>query len=271
MSNPISPITQPRQRRQKVAQGASPGYKHLFSLFSEPRQGRKITANNSFALPGAPYPGFTLLELLIVVAIVAILAMIAVFNLRLAIERSLRASDAANLHTIATALQSYVVDHNVFPPADREAGPFCSQNHKAVGNGPAAGGSWDGLPWALFEQGYITKWETLFCPKYLKLYAGDKTIRGGWPRFHNFRYAYNSSAVNTGSNMGGAGDIQSGQVWLVRDLFVSAADGWYGSKFPNPPADYRYPWGEKQDQEQALYVSSGVKLVKGGTDEDAKD
>lgn len=204
------------------------------------------------------------------VAIVAILAAIAVYNVREALDRSLRASDAANLHAIATALQSYYVDNNTFPPADREAGPFCSHGpqYKAVGNGPAAGGSWDGVPWLLYEQGYVTKWETLFCPKYKRMYAHGATIRGGWPRFHNFRYAYNSSAVSSGANLGGAGDITTGRVWLARDLYLNAQDGWYGSKYPNPPADYTYPWGPKNDEELALYVSAGVKLVDGGTDND---
>lgn len=220
-----------------------------------------------------PGRGFTLIELLIVVAIIAILAAIAIYNMKQAVERALRASDAANLHAIAVAMQSYHVDNNAFPPADREAGPFCSHGpqYKNVGNGPAAGGSWDGLPWLLYEQHYVTKWETLFCPKYMKLYAGGQTIRGGYPRYHNFRYAYNSSAVSSGGALGGAGDINTGQVWLVRDLWLNAQDGWYGAKYPDPPADYKYPWGEKLNQEQALYMSSGVKLVKGGTDQEPEN
>lgn len=145
-------------------------------------------------------PGFTLVELLIVVAVIGLLAVLAIYNFRLAIERTLRAADAGNLRAIGAALQSYYIDHGDLPPADREAGPFMSHGRQFtdVGNGPAAGGSWDGVPWLLFEFGYIEDWGALFCPKYLKLYRGGATIRGGHPRFHNFRYAYNSSALSSG-------------------------------------------------------------------------
>ncbi len=212
----------------------------------------------------------TLIELLIVVAIISILAAAAIVNMQLAVDRALQAAGAANLRTIATALQSYHVDHNTLPPADREAGPFPSHGpeFRMVGNGPAAGGSWDGLPWLLHEQGYIQNWETMFCPRYLRLYrgGGELTLRGGWERFHNFRYAYNSSAVSSGGHLGGAGNALDGNVWLVRDLWLDARQGWHGRRWPEYPADYRYPWGEEGDQEQVLYASSSVRLVQGGKD-----
>ncbi len=213
---------------------------------------------------------FTLIELLIVVAIIAILAAIAVVNLRGAIDRALQASDAANLKAIGAALQSYYVDHNTLPPADREAGPFTSHGpgHAKVGNGPAAGGSWDGVPWLLYEWGYVTEWRTLFCPRYLREYRGDTTIRGGWPRYHNFRYAYNSSALSSGGHLGGDGNIMTGRVWLVRDLWLSAKHGWYAQAYPEAPADYTYPWGEDRDLEQVLTAGMAVKMVQGGTDKD---
>lgn len=220
-------------------------------------------------------PGFTLIELLIVVAIIAILAAIAAVNFMRAQERALRAADAANLHTIATALQNYYVDHNTLPPADREAGPFQSHSiaFTAVGNGPAAGGSWDGIPWLLVDLKYISNWQTLFCPKYLRLYSGPKTRRGDHPRYHNFRYAYNSAGLASGGHAGGTG-IMTGTKWLVRDLYLSPQSGWYGSSFPNFPADYRYPWGEGNQQnklELAIYADMAVRLVVGGTDTFADD
>ena len=188
---------------------------------------------------------FTLIELLIVVAIIAILAAIAVPNFLQAQERAWKASDAANLHVIAVALQTYYVDYNNLPPADREAGPFMSHgmDYVAVGNGPAAGGSWDGLPWLLHERGYIRDSKVLFCPKYLRLYRTKQTMRGKHPRYHNFRYAYNSSALSSGGHEGGTG-IMSGTVWMVRDLYLAPRSGWYGRYYPSYPADYRYPWGE---------------------------
>jgi type II secretory pathway pseudopilin PulG len=209
------------------------------------------------------------MELLVVVALVAVLAALAVVNYNLAVNRALKSSDAANLHTVATALQAYSVDYGALPPADREAGPFMSQGPEAtaVGNGPAAGGSWDGLPWLLYEWKYIEEWKTLFCPKYVRRYGGAGTIRGGFARYHNFRYAYNSSASSSGGPLGGAGDINSGTVWMVRDLWLSAERGWWADQYPRYPADYTFPWGEGDsagELEHVLYADGAVRTVIGG-------
>lgn len=226
------------------------------------------------APPNIKTRGFTLIELLIVIAILTILAAIAVTNLRQATERALKASDASNFHTIATALQTYYVDYNTLPPADREAGPFMSHTRefRAAGNGPAAGGSWDGLPWLLHEYKYISDWKTLFCPKYLKLYRGGTSRRGNLPAYHNFRYAYNSSAVSTGGHLGGDGNIMSGSVWLVRDLFLGPDEkgryaGFYPEVEPGFPR-YTYPWGEGDDEgrmEHVMYADMSVRLERGGS------
>jgi prepilin-type N-terminal cleavage/methylation domain-containing protein len=211
---------------------------------------------------------FTLIELLIVVAIIAILAAIAVVNMREATERALKASDAANLHTLATALQSYVVDYNHLPPADAQAGPFRSENSAVVGDAPAAGGSWDGVPWLLYEMKYVSNWETLFCPKYLRLYRGGKTRKSNAPRYHNFRYAYNAGSAGHGGDQGGSG-INTGAVWILRDLNIGPDAGWDAARYPGYPADYRYPWGDN-DLEHVMYADFAVKLVKGGTDTPAR-
>lgn len=58
---------------------------------------------------------FTLIELLIVVAIIAILASIAVPNFLEAQVRAKVARARADMRTIATGLESYVVDHNAYP------------------------------------------------------------------------------------------------------------------------------------------------------------
>ena len=60
--------------------------------------------------------GFTLIELLIVVAIIAILALIAVPNFLEAQVRSKVSRCKADMRTTATALESYGVDHNGYPP-----------------------------------------------------------------------------------------------------------------------------------------------------------
>jgi type II secretion system protein G len=59
---------------------------------------------------------FTLIELLIVVAIIAILAAIAVPNFLEAQARSKMSRVKADLRSIATALESYRVDNNDYPP-----------------------------------------------------------------------------------------------------------------------------------------------------------
>lgn len=58
---------------------------------------------------------FTLIELLIVVAIIAVLAAIAVPNFLEAQVRSKVARVAADQRSLATALESYAVDHNSYP------------------------------------------------------------------------------------------------------------------------------------------------------------
>lgn len=60
--------------------------------------------------------GFTLIELLIVVAIIAILAAIAVPNFLEAQVRSKVSRAKADMRSVATALESYYVDNNAYPP-----------------------------------------------------------------------------------------------------------------------------------------------------------
>lgn len=59
--------------------------------------------------------GFTLIELLIVVAIIAVLAAIAVPNFLEAQVRAKVATAKSDLRTIATGIESYRVDHGLYP------------------------------------------------------------------------------------------------------------------------------------------------------------
>ena len=68
--------------------------------------------------------GFTLIELLIVVAIIAILAAIAVPNFLEAQVRSKVSRCRSDMRTIVTALESYQIDNNRYPPmADINVNP----------------------------------------------------------------------------------------------------------------------------------------------------
>ncbi len=59
---------------------------------------------------------FTIIELLVVVAIIAILAAIAIPNLLEAQTRSKVSRTRADLRSLATGLELYLVDNNTYPP-----------------------------------------------------------------------------------------------------------------------------------------------------------
>lgn len=74
-----------------------------------------------YSKPTARRGGFTLIELLIVVAIIAILASIAVSNFLEAQVRSKVARASSDMRTIATALETYRVDINKYPPTPMDS------------------------------------------------------------------------------------------------------------------------------------------------------
>jgi len=197
--------------------------------------------------------GFTLIELLIVVAIISVLTAIALPNLMLATGRSEVAKCSSNLKAIAYALYAYRIDCNRYPLADGVAGLEPTPNRTEVGNGPAANGSWDGVPRLLVTLGYLSSDEYLFCPTLKKRYRD---------RVQNFRYAYNSSALNTGGPSGGADHIEfnSGDIWLVRCLWVP-----YERSF-KPSEKIFYPHGETREEECVLFSNSRVELRNGRQD-----
>jgi general secretion pathway protein G len=67
--------------------------------------------------------GFTLIELLVVVAIIAILAAIAYPNFMEAQTRANISRVKSDLRTIATGLESYMVDRNRVPYVGKPGGP----------------------------------------------------------------------------------------------------------------------------------------------------
>ena len=85
--------------------------------------------------------GFTLIELLIVVAIIAILAAIAVPNFLEAQVRSKVSRCRTDLRTIATAIESYMVDHNKYP-LHKLVSQTTDDDPVATDPWPQSGGGW---------------------------------------------------------------------------------------------------------------------------------
>jgi hypothetical protein len=145
------------------------------------------------------------------------------------------------------ALQCYKVDLNKYPLADGIAGEEESMGETMIGMGPAANGSWDGVPRVLVRMHYLNSAEYLFCPQYRRQFRGE--------RAKYFRYAYNNSAADTGGASGAANDVDrdSGDVWFCRCLWVPTK-----YSFRRGDKDVRFPHGDDHDLENVLYADSRV-------------
>lgn len=133
--------------------------------------------------------GFTLVELLIVVAIIALLASIAVPNFIEAQARAKVARAASDLRTISTGLEAYHVDWNRYPPTPFESLPDRGQRLKRLTTPVAYLSS---MPGEVFsEQDNVEPypyWSDLlnndmkFSPIYFFL-VDEKNRRGRWALF----------------------------------------------------------------------------------------
>ena len=206
--------------------------------------------------PSETLRGFTLLELLTVIAVILVLIAIALPNFLSAQQRARGVQSRSYLRTIGQALLEYKLDYNVFPPADGCAGQDPSPGTTCVGDGPAALGSWDGVPWALADLGYVENREYFYCPLMVGLFPERK---------ENVRFAYNYSDLSGGGASGGANNLErdSGHLWLARCAWLPA---W--ATF-DPDSGLVYPMGddletgEEDVMENVVRINGVVETVNG--------
>jgi len=196
--------------------------------------------------------GFSLVELLVVVAIIAVLAVIAAYNYALAMDRTRTVECSSRLRTIGYALYAYHFDHDAYPLADGIASDEPSPLVTDFGNGPAGNGFWNGISLLLVQMGYIQDPNILYCPALEKRYKN---------RRDHLRYAYNCSTADTGAYQGGYNDISmdSRDIWLARCLWVHPETNGVGRRRP-----IHFPHGMDRSEENVLFSNGRVELRPGG-------
>ncbi len=205
------------------------------------------------------YAGFTLIELLVVIAILFILVSIALPNFLSARQMAIEVKCKANLNALGKGLLMYKLDHGAFPLADGCAGDEPSMGKTCAGSGPAAMGSWDGVPWILEEMKYVEGRETFYCPALVGRFPDKKQF---------LRYAYNSSAVDTGGANGGASNLErdSGHLWLCRCAWLPAEATFDRRSGLVYPSGHDPSTGEKDVMENVLRINGVVETVNGRRD-----
>lgn len=168
--------------------------------------------------------GFSLIELLIVIAIISIITAIVVPNLMSANIRAKVSGVEADMGSIAIALEDYKVDHGEYPRDSRfsrnssYASDIIAETSQAF-NGKS--GSDDGND--AIGLGYLVYPKADFEPTYLKRIAGDpfnnsgKEDWNGTSGAHNHHYSYYTGKwdSDTGTSVDSASRNDSPQYWAL--------------------------------------------------------
>jgi prepilin-type N-terminal cleavage/methylation domain-containing protein/prepilin-type processing-associated H-X9-DG protein len=223
--------------------------------------------------PGPAAPGFTLVELLVVIGIIALLISILLPSLQRARRAANSVACAANLRSILGAMQMYIAENKGFipggpntsarhllltptPPADTGSG---MQAPYSETNCPDISQIWDwqaplarmlGIP---FNGGATTadrqermiglfNYEAFTCPEY-KALADPFPAGGGWPTTNHPSYAtamvFHMKNQPTG---GGGGRMQAFREW-------------------NPPPDYNQKITKVGDTARKIFIADGARFV----------
>jgi prepilin-type N-terminal cleavage/methylation domain-containing protein len=138
-------------------------------------------------------PGFTLTELLIVVAIVATLSALGYSGSRMMITRSRIAASSENLRSLAIANTTYLSDYGVYCPADDQ-----SNNRRWHGARKSSGSAFDAT------QGFLSPYlgksqQVTVCPLFRAMVTGSAS-------FENSSGGYGYNAAYIGGKPGGMFD-----------------------------------------------------------------
>jgi len=166
--------------------------------------------------------GFSLIELLIVIAIISIITAIVVPNLMSANIRAKVSGVKADMGSIAIALEDYKVDHGEYPRDSRfsRSTPYASDiiaqpNQDFDGkNGSDDGNDAIGL-------GYLVYPKADFEPTYLKRIAGDpfndsgKEDWNGTSGAHNHHYSYYTGKWSASGPVDCTSSDDSPQYWAL--------------------------------------------------------
>jgi prepilin-type N-terminal cleavage/methylation domain-containing protein/prepilin-type processing-associated H-X9-DG protein len=134
--------------------------------------------------PSDRQPGFSLIEILVVVAIVGVLASIAWSGSRSLITQARVVQSSANLRSLATANMTYLVDYGVYVPADDQ-----SNTRRWHGARSSTSGTFD--PTKGFLAPYLGKsMQVNTCPLFKAMVEGSASFENG-----SGGYGYNAAYI----------------------------------------------------------------------------